>query len=42
MGNDEESVQIQMSTENIVHVANGIRRDGFEQRESSDIQELFE
>ena len=31
-----------MSTENIVHVANGIRRDGFEQRESSDIQELFE
>lgn len=41
-GNDDESEQIQSLTENVVHVANGIGRDGFEQIEPSDIQELFD
>lgn len=40
--NDEESVQIQTLTANIAEIANGIGRDGFEQIESSDIQELLE
>ncbi|CAG9568336.1 unnamed protein product [Danaus chrysippus] len=40
--NDEESVQVQTLTANIAEIANGIGRDGFEQIESSDIQELLE
>ncbi|CAH2098324.1 unnamed protein product [Euphydryas editha] len=40
--NDEESVQIQTLIANIAEIANGIGRDGFEQIESSDIQELLE
>ena len=40
--NDEESVQIQILTANIAEIVNGIGRDGFEQIESSDFQELFE
>ena len=41
-GNEEESVQIQTVTANIAEIASGIGRDGFEQIESSDIQELLE
>uniref|UniRef100_A0A1A9Z8M8 DDE-1 domain-containing protein n=1 Tax=Glossina pallidipes TaxID=7398 RepID=A0A1A9Z8M8_GLOPL len=40
--NDEESVQVQTLTANIAEIANGIGRDGFEQIESSDIQESLE
>lgn len=40
--NDEESVQVQTLTANIAEIANGIGRNGFEQIESSDIQELLE
>ncbi|GBP30881.1 NFX1-type zinc finger-containing protein 1 [Eumeta japonica] len=40
--NDEESVHPQILTANIAEIANGIGRDGFEQIESSDIQELLE
>ena len=40
--NEEESVQIQTLTANIAEIASGIGRDGFEQIESSDIQELLE
>ncbi|CAK1552926.1 unnamed protein product [Leptosia nina] len=39
---NEESVQVQSLTANIAEIANGIGRDGFEQIESSDIQELLE
>lgn len=41
VGNDEESVHMQILTGNIVQVANGIVRNGFEQIESNDIQELL-
>lgn len=40
--NNEESMHIQTLTDNIAEIANGIERDGFEQIESSDIQELLE
>uniref|UniRef100_A0A1A9VG67 DDE-1 domain-containing protein n=1 Tax=Glossina austeni TaxID=7395 RepID=A0A1A9VG67_GLOAU len=40
--NDEESVEVQTLTANIAEIANGIGRGGFEQIESSDIQELLE
>lgn len=40
--NDEVSVQIQILVANIADIANGIGRYGFEQIESSDIQELLE
>ena len=40
--NDKEPVQIQTLIANIAEIANGIGRDGFEQLESSDIQELLE
>lgn len=39
--NEEEPVQIQTLTENIIEVAHGIGQDGFEQIESSDIEELL-
>ncbi|KAL9876647.1 tigger transposable element-derived protein 1-like [Glossina fuscipes fuscipes] len=39
--NDEECVQVQTLTANIAEIANGIGRDGFEQIESNDIQELL-
>ncbi|CAH0721938.1 unnamed protein product, partial [Brenthis ino] len=39
---NEESVQIQTLTANIAEIANGIGRDGLEQIDSSDIQELLE
>lgn len=35
-------MQIQTLTANIAEIANGIERDGFEQIESSDIQESLE
>ena len=35
-------MQIQTLTANIAEIASGIGRDGFEQIESSDIQELLE
>ncbi|KAL9907100.1 uncharacterized protein ACN427_003413 [Glossina fuscipes fuscipes] len=40
--NDEKSVKVQILTANIAEIANRIGRDGFEQIESSDIQELLE
>lgn len=40
--NEEEPVQIQSLTANIVEIASGIGRDGFDQIESSDVQELLE
>ncbi|KAL9927345.1 tigger transposable element-derived protein 1-like [Glossina fuscipes fuscipes] len=40
--NDAGSVQLQTLTANIAEIANGIGRDGFEQIESSDVQELPE
>ncbi|KAL9912861.1 tigger transposable element-derived protein 1-like [Glossina fuscipes fuscipes] len=40
--NDEESMKIQTLTANIAEIANAIGRDGFEEIESSDIQELLE
>lgn len=43
MNINDNSIQIvQTVTENIVQIANNIGRDGFEQLESNDIQELFE
>uniref|UniRef100_A0A1A9ZYP8 HTH CENPB-type domain-containing protein n=1 Tax=Glossina pallidipes TaxID=7398 RepID=A0A1A9ZYP8_GLOPL len=40
--NYKEPVQIQTLTANIAEIANGVGRDGFEQIESSDIQQLLE
>ena len=40
--NDQESVQIQTLTASIIEIANGIGLDGFEQIESSEIQEFLE
>lgn len=42
VGDDEESVHIQTLAKDIAQVANDIGRDGFEQIESGDIQELLE
>ena len=39
---NEKSVHIQTLTANIAEVASGIGRDGFEQIESRDVQELLE
>ena len=38
----KESVQIQTLTENIAQIRNEIERDGVEQTESRDIQEVLE
>uniref|UniRef100_A0A2A4JVK0 HTH CENPB-type domain-containing protein n=1 Tax=Heliothis virescens TaxID=7102 RepID=A0A2A4JVK0_HELVI len=40
-GNEEESLQIQSLAANIAEIASEIGRDGFEQIESSDVQELL-
>ena len=42
MDNNDDSIQLQTLTENIAQTSNNIGRDGFEQLESNDIQELFE
>ncbi|KAK9722651.1 DDE superfamily endonuclease [Popillia japonica] len=42
VGGDKESVQIQILAEDIVQVSNNIRRNGFEQIQSGDTQELLE